>query len=60
MVSDTGDYIGQGRTYDFSLATGTFTIQGNANYFTLYYGGGQEQLAVGVTPQRQPSVPRHE
>lgn len=30
MVSDPGDYVGQGDTYSFSLSTGTFTA--NRNY----------------------------
>ena len=28
-VSEPGDYIGQGQTYDFSHATGTFTVERN-------------------------------
>jgi uncharacterized delta-60 repeat protein len=46
MVSDAGDYIGQGRTYAFTPSTGTFALQGNANYLTVYYGGGSEYFSL--------------
>ena len=37
MQSDFGDWIGQGRTYDVGLSTGTFTSQGNTNYLSIIY-----------------------
>src|SRR5207245_11205871 len=37
MQSDSGDWIGQGRTYDLGLSTGTFTSQGNTNYLSIIY-----------------------
>lgn len=37
MVSDPGDYIGGGRSYDLSPANGLFGVSGNANYLTVSY-----------------------
>ena len=37
MVSDAGDWIGQGQTYNLSPANGTFSVSGNANYLTVNY-----------------------
>ena len=39
MVSDPGDYIGQGRTYNLSPSTGAFsaTISATRNVVTIYY-----------------------
>ena len=37
MVSDAGDYIGQGRTYNLSPATGNFSVSGSATYLTVNY-----------------------
>ncbi|WP_168219024.1 tandem-95 repeat protein [Limnoglobus roseus] len=37
MVSETGDYIGQGRTYNLSPATGTFTVSGTAAFVRIRY-----------------------
>jgi uncharacterized delta-60 repeat protein len=37
MVSDPGDWIGGGRSYDLSPATGMFSVYGSANYLTVSY-----------------------
>ncbi len=37
MVSDAGDYIGQGQTYNLSPTTGNFSVTGNANYLAVRY-----------------------
>jgi large repetitive protein len=37
MVSDAGDYIGQGQTYNLSPPSGNFTATGNATYLTINY-----------------------
>jgi uncharacterized delta-60 repeat protein len=37
MVSDPGDWIGQGLTYNLSPASGNFTASGNATYLTINY-----------------------
>jgi uncharacterized delta-60 repeat protein len=37
MVSDPGDYIGGGRSYNLNPTTGRFTVGGTANYLTVTY-----------------------
>ncbi|QDU18781.1 tandem-95 repeat protein [Urbifossiella limnaea] len=37
MVSDAGDWIGQGRTYNLSPSTGNFSVSGSASYLTVNY-----------------------
>ncbi|MFO0929485.1 MAG: Ig-like domain-containing protein [Gemmataceae bacterium] len=37
MTSDAGDYIGGGRTYSYSAASGIFTVSGTATSLTVSY-----------------------
>src|SRR5262249_27814231 len=41
MVSQPGDYIGQGQTYSYTPQTGTFMVNRNFdNGVSIYYSGG--------------------
>ncbi|HVX59780.1 MAG TPA: Ig-like domain-containing protein [Pirellulales bacterium] len=64
MVSDPGDYVGQGKTYNFDTTTGSFSVThytqatSYQNMLTFYYSGYNEWWDLSfIAPQHALLVP---
>ncbi len=58
MTSDSGDWIGQGKIYNFDLTTGIFSATYSTGVVSLNYSGGGEMWTLNfAAPYHGPLVP---